>query len=369
MFHVSEERDMKRCLCLVGAVVCASALSSGSTAYAHINMVGALQSRGGDEKAVPCDGQRADGPTYTFEPGATITLGVNEAVKHPSYFRIAFDDSGEDAFVEPASIDPIDPNRAGQGKKCLGGQDKCGKSDFCNVVSTTGASVLWDNLDPHLADKGGMWTWTVKLPQMECDNCTIQVIQVMEDTVHGAYCPLGSCAQSCSSIVPGLSTCSDGSAQDLYHRCINVKLKKGAGTSGPGNTSAPVVNKGIDCLANMSSPDAGVRDAGTPGAMPSDAGPAVEQDAGAVVSADAGAATAADSGLWSTDAGPVTVGTDGGAPGNGFPPPGTPDAGVTVDWNAEGCACSVDGRRQGGPWTAIAMALLFALDRRRRRRA
>jgi hypothetical protein len=389
---------MKRCLSFVGSVACASALASGSTAYAHINMLGALQSRGGDEKEVPCDGKRADGPTYTFEPGATITLGVNEAVKHPSYFRIAFDDDGQDAFVEPASIDPIDPNRAGQGKKCLGGDDKCGESDFCNVVSTTGASVLWDNLDPHLADKGGMWTWTVKLPNIECDNCTIQVIQVMEDTVHGAYCPLGSCAKSCSSVLPGLSNCSDGSAQDLYHRCINVKLKKGAGTSGPGNASGPVKNNGIDCLANISSPGTGESDASTPGGMTSDAGPVVDADAGSPgATADAGPSVAVDSGLSSADAGPVAVGPDGGAvsSGNGFPPNGgptgtwadssvvtgglSPDGGVipgggtapvgqTSNDDDGGCSLAAGQGRGGLAPSVIAAGLLFVLGRRRRRR-
>jgi hypothetical protein len=83
-----------------------------SSAQAHIDMVGPLMSRGGDQKIAPCEGKDwGSGPVYTFEPGATITLTAREGVSHDGYFRIAFDDAGDDDFVDPTSIDPVNPDR------------------------------------------------------------------------------------------------------------------------------------------------------------------------------------------------------------------------------------------------------------------
>src|ERR1700712_3804106 len=197
---------------LIGVAVM-MAFAGAMPAKAHIIMVGDIVSRGGDQKLSPCDGAKGAGPVYTFQPGATITLQLMEPIAHPSYFRISFDNDGDDGFVEPASIKPIDPMRA-----CpFDADDHCGASDYCNVVSSSGgATVLWDNLNPHLPADAKAMKWNVKLPDIECENCTIQVIQVMEDTVHGAYCPQGSCPNAKNSL------------EDIYHRCIDIKLERGA---------------------------------------------------------------------------------------------------------------------------------------------
>ena len=81
-------------------------------------------------------------------PGATIEVRWNEWINHPSHFRISFDSDGQDDFVDPASPD-----------------------DFYTVPS-----VLLD----AIADNGtGDHAATITLPMIECDNCTLQVIQVM----------------------------------------------------------------------------------------------------------------------------------------------------------------------------------------------
>ena len=181
-------------------------------AHAHLSLEqgGTHMSRYGDGeiKDGPCgrDGGTRGEHVYTYEPGATITVTVNEFIPHPGYFRIAFDADGDDDFVDPASIDPIDPQRA-----CpYDANDKCGESDFYN-----NDSVLMDNLDPHLSDGQKSYTWQVKLPDVECDNCTLQIIQVMEDTVHGPYAPKGA-ANEIFYI------------EDIYHTCIDLELKAGA---------------------------------------------------------------------------------------------------------------------------------------------
>src|SRR5262249_31565127 len=136
-----------------------------------------------------------------------------EYVSHPSYFRIAFDDDGDDGFKEPATILPIDPAR-----KCPDGPgDHCGASDFYN---TPAVLPNMDNLNPHLAAFGATpkYTWQVTLRNIECTNCTLQVIQVMEDdTFHGPYDP-----------TPGVGV------EDLYHQCVDLVLKRGVGDAGIG---------------------------------------------------------------------------------------------------------------------------------------
>lgn len=303
-------------MALAALAVSASSLLA-APAHAHISMVGALKSRGGDQKSSPCDGKRGDGPVYTFAPGTTITLSVNEGIPHPSYFRIAFDNDKDDNFVEPKSIKPIEASR-----KCpFDANDQCGESDFCNVTSTTGgATVLWDNLDPHPSGGGKTWAWNVKLPDVECENCTLQVLQIMEDTVHGAYCPQGSCAAAGDSL------------EDIYHRCIDIKLVKGA-TNGAGATTDAVNNKGMQCVAKEAPPATGGSDAGV--APATDAGTAPAKDAGAGTVKDAGSTKPTTKDAGSSTPGGGTSDDEGGedeaSDDDTAPTTSTKDAGTKKD--------------------------------------
>jgi hypothetical protein len=295
---------------------CALAATAFATpAHAHIVMKGALLSRGGDQKMFPCDGKRGDGPVYTFAPGTTVTLSIDEQIPHPSYFRIAFDNDGDDDFVEPKSIKPIEASR-----QCpYDANDKCGAADYCNVEKPDGAGVLWDNLNPHVASAAKSLTWNVKLPDIECDNCTIQVIQVMEDTVHGAYCPSDSC--------------KDTSLEDLYHRCIDIKLVKGA-TNGPGATTMPEQNMGMQCTSGAT--PGGMAGAGGASAG---SGSAVAGSGSAV--AGSGATMAGSGGTLGRAGAPAAVGA-GGA--------GTSVAGSSSPADAAGhVATSVAGASAGSP--------------------
>jgi hypothetical protein len=200
--------------------------SFAEVAHAHLSLEqgGTHMSRYGDGeiKDGPCgrDGGTRGDNVYTYEPGSTITIKAKEFIPHPGYFRIAFDDDGDDGFVDPASIKPIDPERP-----CpYDGNDKCGESDFFN-----NETVLMDNLDPHLSNGQPTYTWEVKLPDVECDNCTLQIIQVMEDTVHGPYAPKGS-ANEIFYI------------EDVYHTCIDLVLKRGG--SPDDNPEPPPVEDG-----------------------------------------------------------------------------------------------------------------------------
>ncbi|MDT8397039.1 MAG: hypothetical protein RQ899_00280 [Pseudomonadales bacterium] len=168
--------------------------------------------RGADTKMAPCgnpDGI-ATGASYTYQPGETITLSVAEYVSHPGYFRIAFDNDGDDDFLDPRWIVAQDPNRDGgcpidENDQCRPG-NPAEDGDFFN-----NATVLMDYLNPHLRGTAATYTWQLTLPDVECDNCTLQVIQVMEDPARGFH---------------GVYNTSPGDNNDVYHQCVAIKLQR-----------------------------------------------------------------------------------------------------------------------------------------------
>jgi hypothetical protein len=362
---------MKHSLLVTGSVLALSAVAPA--AQAHIDLVDALQSRGGDQKTHPCGGvKRGAGPVYTFEPGAVVEISIDENVPHDSYFRISFDADGEDGFKDPASINPINPNRVSAGQKCMGtADDHCGKSDFCNSPT-----VLWDGLDPHLGGAGTSWKYKVQLPNVECTNCTIQVMQIMEDIALGFHGPF------------------DGKS-DLYYRCIDVVLKKGAGMT-PGTVAGPEgANKGMKCgsggstspvatdagVASGTTTDGGTTDGGATDGGTTDAG-LTSGDAG-YSSGDAGSSSS-PSGSSVTDAGaggggttvpqPAVVGStaDAGALPIGTGVTGSSsDAGIASaasDSSTDDGGCAVRGQRANeGALLSMLFVLGAAFLRRRRR--
>jgi hypothetical protein len=115
----------------------------------------------------------------TFLSGSTITLQWDEFVPHPGSFRIAFDDDGDD-FPEPSSYEDLAP------------------------TPEPGTTLIATGLFQHTsAQSQGIYSFDVTLPDIECDNCTLQLTQLMTDkppyTVGG---------------------------NDIYYNCLDVTLTK-----------------------------------------------------------------------------------------------------------------------------------------------
>jgi MYXO-CTERM domain-containing protein len=205
--------------------LCALSLLWATGAVAHIDMdMGAGDhhlSRYGRTaiKQGPCGmagGERSDN-VYTYAPGETITIGINEYIPHPGYFRIAFDDDGDDDFEDPASIDP--KNRA-----CGADETHCGQADYYNNDTVLMDELEWDR---PLAF-GAAFEYEVTLPDVECDNCTLQVIQVMTDPGKAPYDP------------------SAAGADDLYYQCIDLILQRPDAAGGAGSGDAGTASGGGD---------------------------------------------------------------------------------------------------------------------------
>jgi MYXO-CTERM domain-containing protein len=335
-----------------------TSLSFALPAAAHISLDrgGTHKSRYGDADAAiktgPCG--KANGAKgtniYTYEPGQTITVSFLEFVPHPGYFRFAFDNDGDNDFVTPKSIKPVDPKRACPSNSA----DQCGKSDFYNSPTVL---PNMDNLDPHLAGDPEKYTYQVKLPDVECANCTLQLIQVMEDLVHGPY-------------TPGPGTPGDTFyVSDVYYQCIDIVLKRGTGTGSGGAPGSGGTMTGMGgtmtgmggTMAGMGGTMTGMGGTMTSmggmttntGGMPAGTGGAVSPGAGGVMA----------SGGVPSGVGGTTAGTTGGAFGTGSVPadPESDEEG--------GCAVSSASPSSSSGWLAAASSLGLALLLRRTRRA
>lgn len=156
------------------------AMSGMPVAHAHIDLT-SHQSRHGRDliKQGPCGmrgGERSEN-VYTYAPGETIMLEWDEFIPHPGYFRISFDSDGHDDFEDPA--------------------------DYFDYF--TNEAVLLDGLHQHeRSAPGTIWQQEVTLPDIECDNCTLQVVQMMTDK---------------PPYVVGTN--------DLYYNCIDLVLQGG----------------------------------------------------------------------------------------------------------------------------------------------
>lgn len=234
------------------------------------------------QKQGPCGAGPGDprGPTVaTFKPGEKIVVVFDEFVDHPGHFRIAFDDDGQDIFVDPKGFDDV------------GG----------------GPGVLLDGIPDT---NGGLSMVEVTLPNIECDNCVLQVIQVMTDKE-----PFG-----------------DGN--DMYYQCADIALMGEVASTTSGETG--------------STSDAGTSTTDTSAGSTSAAETTGTTDASAGETAGASEA--------STSEAPTTGGSTGAASG-------TSDGAATAgSGDDEGCGCRGDA---GGGWLALGLLPLL-LPRRRR---
>jgi len=144
------------------ALVAGLALA-GLPARAHVRLVSPVSRYGDEMKSAPCG--RVAGPrtslVTTLRPGQTIEVVFDEIIGHPGYYRIAFDPGGDDDLGAPV-WDGV----------------SLGNPTFANPPNVR---VLAD----HIPDApGGVDTHgvvSVQLPDVECDSCTLQLIQVMTD--------------------------------------------------------------------------------------------------------------------------------------------------------------------------------------------
>lgn len=212
-------------IALVSSLLCLG-LGLASPARAHLHLVEPAARDGGEElKDGPCGqtGSVRGSVVTTFEAGQTIEIVIDEYIDHPSHYRVAFDVDGDDDFEDPV---------------CL---ENCETSGPDPVFALGDPEIV---LVDFIADAGTReQRFTVTLPDVVCDRCTLQVIQVMYDkrpyTIGG---------------------------NDNYYQCADVVLvARPGGDAGvePGEDAGPTLDAGPrDGGTRDAGADAGRRDAG-----------------------------------------------------------------------------------------------------------
>lgn len=197
---------------------------------------------GDPQKAPPC-GQNATSvatnAVTTFQAGQTITVRIRETIFHPGHYRVAIGMNGAQDLPAPP---PVTPGNTPQN------MTPCGTTVIQNPpmfpVLADGA-LVHTNAFPNQAQ-----SFQVKLPNMPCTNCTLQVIQFMSN--HGLNNP-GGC---------------------YYHHCANIRIVSDGGAmpmadAGKGDAGGTIPDAGV----SPGTPDANMPMAMADASMPSvDAG-------------------------------------------------------------------------------------------------
>jgi hypothetical protein len=269
-----------------------------------------------------------------FEAGSTITIRFQEFVNHAGRFRVAFDPDGADL------------------------------ADFND-------NILEDVQDPANAS-GMMWEIPITLPNMTCDNCTLQLVQAMEvdqNTEIADPAPISS-YYACADIqlvAPGSlggepgEPPSDGDDTGTPGDMPSGDMPSGDMSSGGAGGTQPG-----DMTGSGDGDTSGSQSAGTmPGTPLIPAGTGAPMDA----SGSTGSTGTTPNGAVAMN-GPVGAPAGGVVPGAGVPQP-LPNLG---DPNAEsgssGCSLPAGGGSRGAvAWGLFSLFALFGLRRERSARA
>ncbi len=131
-----------------------------------------------DQKVGPC-GQSTNGRTAdrvtTYDPGETITIRLNEEINHASYYRVSLNPNGDTFPTRAAAPVGETLEAALAAEQAL---DQPGDADgrLLGVFADNGTA------------NNNEASFQVTLPvDLECQNCTLQVIQFMYDRPNPYY--------------------------------------------------------------------------------------------------------------------------------------------------------------------------------------
>ena len=317
-------------------VVCFSLLALPRAAQAHFTLLApppASNSTDGGKGDPPCGPTTM--PSNVVTPvmgGSKLAIKISETVFHPGFYRIALS-------IKSRSELPID-NVVKDSSGTVLPPAGPGNSATADYQTNPVFPVLADNLFPHTTDMK-MFSGEITLPNVNCDKCTLQVIEFMAQ--HGSNGP---------------------KAGYFYHHCADLKITA--------DTSKPVFDPTAGSGAGGGSSGGAGSTAGAGGAS------------GAAAGGAAGASTAGGGGNGGSTGGSAPIGISGGG-STGSAVAGAPaiagspgSAGASTAAGATGTANMGDGSDSGGctvsnhatgskPLLSLLLGLLV-LGRRRNRR-
>ena len=181
----------------IGAVVFAFALAALPTVVlnAHFKLIEPASwivesERGDPQKAAPCGADDKAEMSKAVTPvkgGSLLHLKVLETIYHPGHYRVALAVSSR----EELPADPMTFERT---------TDKGPRSVWGVIQSPPQQPVLADGLFPHYTRPASPQTYEtdVRLPNLTCAKCTLQVIQFMAE--HAYNQPGGYSYHHCAEL-------------------------------------------------------------------------------------------------------------------------------------------------------------------------
>lgn len=303
-----------------------------SSASAHFKLTSPASwlkedAQGNPQKVSPCgvaEGTTTglSGEVTTYHAGETIMVEWTDTIAHPGHFRIALAEDRKDLK---------DPDIK-QDAQCSYDESLVPKEASGNVLAD---GVAFRSRNGFNAQAGMKFTQPVTLPDKPCDNCTLQVMQVMENDIQA------------------ISNC-------YYLHCANIKILPAESTSGSAGSSAG--------------------SAASAGTAASAGSPAAGSLAAAAQSGRGSSSTAGSSGAPSvvaqsgTGAAPPVTGNKPTTPVSTPSAAGTPAPAVVQtptaasDASSSGCSIGAAGQAEHSQGLTTALTLLAGIVLRARRK-
>lgn len=226
-------------------------------AHAHIALTDPpARHPAADLKQGPCgtgpgDSRTTDPSKITeYTAGETITIYFTESIQHPSHYRVMLSSTGDEAFTDPTGYEDI----------------SLSAGDLIDGVMDDPAGV---GAEQHEIE--------VTLPNEACEECTIQLIQVMYDKEPWGPEP------------------NPPQGADIYYQCADIVILPGEGGGSGGASSGGSTGTGGELgvggsdLGSGGSPGSGGVSGGTGGAPASGGAPSGAGGVAATGGAPAGA--------------------------------------------------------------------------------
>ncbi len=333
----------------------AAVLLASAAAHAHIRLDSPKGRYNNDQQqatkqkdgpcGVPGDSRTTDPSLITtFAPGETITVEWTETINHSGHFRIAFVEEGQD-FPDPTF-------EAGE----------------------PGGAILADGIPDEKSMNNSKHSFEVTLPNVTCEACTLQLIQVMKESPNDPF--YFQCADIVIEGEPAGGTGgAGGGAAGMGGNgggAAGMAESGGGGSSGAGPMGGSAGSSGNGGAA----PSGGAGDGGNGGSAPMGSGGTAPQG-GIGGTAPMGASGTPSGGGGGISGMPPNGGTAGTPSTSSGGAAGTPAAssggssGTAAESTPEpaegGCALSAPGKRSGA-WLLAVGVLTSWLVRRRARR-
>jgi MYXO-CTERM domain-containing protein len=159
-----------------------ASLSVASPSFAHFDLKApapSSNSTNGGKGPAPCGPDDPSDVVTNVTGGSMLQIVIDETVYHSGHYRVALSiDSRDDLPMEPVVKDADGNVLPPQGP---------GNSKSTEIMNPPVFPVLADGLFPHTAPPQGMFMGNVMIPNVNCDRCTLQVIQFMSDDHPAPY--------------------------------------------------------------------------------------------------------------------------------------------------------------------------------------